>query len=177
MEGRGAPPVAAGGGTPLPQSRSMRERLGALRNLPPFLRLVWQTSRSLTIATLVLRLLRALLPVATLFIGKLIIDEVVAGALRPGTPTTLRGWYESGLLDRLLWLLAAEFALAVLSDVLGRLVSLFDSLLSERFSNTTSVRLMEQAATIDLEDFEDSELQDRLDRARRQASGRMTLIS
>jgi ATP-binding cassette subfamily B protein len=35
---------------------------------------------------------------------------------------------------------------------------------------------MEHAATLDLEDFEDSELQDRLERARRQASGRMTLI-
>jgi ATP-binding cassette subfamily B protein len=120
---------------------------------------------------------RALLPVATLFVGKLIIDEVVMHAQAPGTPGTLGEWFASGRLDRLLWLLAAEFGLAVLSDVLGRLVSLFDSLLSEQFSNTTSVRLMEHAATLDLEDFEDSELQDKLDRARRQASGRMTLIS
>ncbi len=65
----------------------------------------------------------------------------------------------------------------MLSDVLGRLVSLLDSLLSEQFSNATSVRLMEHAATLDLEDFEDSELQDRLERARRQTSGRMTLMS
>ena len=180
MGGRGAPPPqppTGRSGAPLPPPRTVRERVGALRNLPPFLRLVWQTSPALTVGTLVLRLLRALLPVATLFVGKLIIDEVVARAQTPGAPTTLAGWYASGLVDRLLWLLAAEFALAVLSDVLGRLVSLFDSLLSERFSNTTSVRLMEHAATLDLEDFEDSELQDRLDRARRQASGRMTLIS
>ena len=169
----GAPP----GGTPPPGARSLRERFGALRNLPPFLKLVWQTSPALTIATLVLRLARALLPVATLFVGKLIIDEVVGLAGRPGSPTTLAGWYSSGLLDRLLWLLVAEFVLAVTSDVLGRVVSLLDSLLSEQFSNTTSVRLMEHAATLDLEDFEDSELQDRLDRARRQASGRMTLIA
>ena len=65
----------------------------------------------------------------------------------------------------------------MLSDVLGRVVSLIDSLLSERFSNATSVRLMEHAATLDLEDFEDSELQDQLDRARRQTMGRMTLMS
>ena len=62
------------------------------------------------------------------------------------------------------------------SDVLGRVVSLLDSLLSERFSNETSLRLMEHAATLDLEDFEDSELQDRLERARRQAAGRTSLI-
>jgi ATP-binding cassette subfamily B protein len=162
---------------PLPPNRSLRERFGALRNLPPFLKLVWETSRTLTLASLLLRLVRAVLPVATLFVGKLIIDEVVALAARPGTPSTLSGWYASGLLDRLIWLLVAEFALAVLSDVLGRIVSLLDSLLSEQFANTTSVRLMEHAATLDLEDFEDSELQDRLDRARRQASGRITLLS
>ena len=80
------------------------------------------------------------------------------------------------MLDRIGWLLALEFALAVLSDVLGRAVSLLDSLLSERFSNETSLRLMEHAATLDLEDFEDSELQDRLERARRQAAGRTSLI-
>ena len=74
------------------------------------------------------------------------------------------------------WLLVLEFGLAVLSDVLGRAVSLLDSLLSERFSNETSLRLMEHAATLDLEDFEDSELQDRLERARRQAAGRSSLI-
>ena len=160
-----------------PQPRSLRERFSALRNLPPFLKLVWQTSPSLTIATLVLRLARAVLPVAMLFVGKLIIDEVVRLAQIPGAPSSMGGWYAAGLLDRLLWLLVAEFALAVLSDVLGRIVSLLDTLLSEQFATTTSVRLMEHAATLDLEDFEDSELQDRLDRARRQASGRMTLIA
>ena len=50
-------------------------------------------------------------------------------------------------------------------------------LLSEMFTNATSVRLMEHAATLDLEDFEDTDLQDRLDRARRQAMGRMGLMS
>ncbi|HEY9518389.1 MAG TPA: ABC transporter ATP-binding protein [Gemmatimonadales bacterium] len=160
-----------------PQKRSWRERVGALRNVPPFLRLVWQTSRKLTLGTLLLRLVRALVPVVTLWIGKLIIDEVIVLAQAPGAPQALLDWYRSGLLDRLLWLLLAEFGLAVLSDLLGRLVSLLDSLLSERFSIATSVRLMEHAATLDLEDFEDSELQDRLERARRQASGRMTLTS
>ena len=160
-----------------PQKRSWRERVGALRNVPPFLRLVWQTSWTLTLGTLLLRLVRALVPVVTLWIGKLIIDEVIVLAQAPGAPQALLDWYRSGLLDRLLWLLLAEFGLAVLSDLLGRLVALLDSLLSEKFSIATSVRLMEHAATLDLEDFEDSELQDRLERARRQASGRMTLTS
>ena len=155
----------------------LRARLGALRNLPPFLKLVWQTSPALTLGQGVLRILRALLPVVTLYIGKLIIDEVVLLAGTPSPNDTLREWLESGALDRIGWLLALEFVLAVGSDVLGRAISLLNGLLSERFSNETSLRLMAHAATLDLEDFEDSELQDRLQRARQQAAGRSSLIA
>ncbi|WP_132142103.1 ABC transporter ATP-binding protein [Luteibacter rhizovicinus] len=155
----------------------IRERLGALANVPPFIKAVWQTSPLLTIENLVLRLLRALLPVITLFVGKLIIDEVthlIAGGARHGSASE---WLASGELDRLWWLLALEFSLAVVADLLGRLVSLVDSLLSELYANATSVQLMEHAASLDLEDFEDADLQDRLDRARRQVAGRSGLLS
>ena len=96
-----------------------------------------------------------------------------------GTPTTILfdlDRDEETFLNWLGLLLIAEFALAVLADILGRIVSLVDGLLSERVSNSSSVRLMEHAATLDLEDFEDSEFQDQLERARRQTSGRMTLM-
>ena len=166
------------GGPPLPNTRSLKERVGALRNLWPFLAMVWRTSPPLTAASLLLRLLRALLPVVTLYIGKLIIDDVVLLVQAPPDRLeTLRQWLDSGLLNRLGLLLFAEFALAVLADILGRVVSLVDSLLSERVSNASSVRLMEHAATLDLEDFEDAEFQDQLERARRQTSGRMALMA
>jgi ATP-binding cassette subfamily B protein len=166
------------GGPPLPNTRSLKERVGALRNLWPFLAMVWRTSPPLTAASLLLRLLRALLPIVTLYLGKLIIDDVVLLVQAPpDRPETLRQWLDSGLLNRLGLLLFAEFALAVLADILGRVVSLVDSLLSERVSNASSVRLMEHAATLDLEDFEDAEFQDQLERARRQTSGRMALMA
>ena len=175
MGGRAAQ-AAAPAQAASPEPRSLRERVGALRNLPPFIRLVWQTSPLLAVGECVLRLVRALLPVATLYVGKLIIDEVIVLARTPDAAGGIAQWYAAGLLNRIGGLLLLEFALAVSSDILGRTVSLLDSLLSEQFSNVTSLRLMEHAATLDLEDFEDSELQDRLERARRQASGRMTLI-
>ncbi|MES3032536.1 MAG: ABC transporter ATP-binding protein [Gemmatimonadota bacterium] len=171
-----ADPVPEGRGA-TPPTRSLRDRLGAIRNIPPFLRLIWDTSRVLTVWTVLLRMIRAVLPVLTLYVGKLIIDEVMARVALAGTPVTVAGWLRDVASQRLLWLLLAEFGLAVLSDVLGRLVALFDALLSEQFSNATSIRLMEHAATLDLEDFEDSEQQDKLERARRQASGRMTLMN
>jgi ATP-binding cassette subfamily B protein len=113
----------------------------------------------------------------TLFVGKLIIDEVVMLVQMPQKPHSIADWLASGYLDRMGLLLLAEFALAVLSDLLGRVVSLIDSLLSERVTNASSVRLMEHAATLDLEDFEDAEFQDQLERARRQSSGRMSLMT
>ena len=175
MGGR-APPGGASRDSPPAQRQSWRERFGALRNLPPFLALVWRTSPALAIGQAGLRLLRALLPVITLYVGKLIIDEVVDLVRAPLASDDLREWLESGRVDRLAWLVALELGLAVLSDVLGRAVSLLDALLSEKFSNEVSLQLMEHAATLDLEDFEDSELQDRLERARRQAAGRSSLV-
>ena len=155
----------------------MRERVGALRNLRPFLKLVWQTSPAISVAVIALRLVRALLPVATLYVGALIIDAVVRVGRSPPAGGGLEDWLASGKLDPIVTLLALEFGLAVLADVLGRAVSLLDSLLSERFSIATSLRLMAHAATLDLEDFEDSEVQDRLERARQQASGRTGLLT
>ncbi len=112
-----------------PPPQPLRARLGALRNLPPFLKLVWQTSPALTLGQGVLRILRALLPVITLYIGKLIIDEVVLLAGTPHPNDTLRQWFDSGALVRIGLLLAIEFALAIVSDVLARFISLFDALL------------------------------------------------
>jgi len=176
-----SPPTAHGsnptGGKRGKSGPSLRERFNAMRNLPPFLKQIWATSPWLTLSSLGLRLVRSLLPIVTLYIGKLIIDEAVRlvalGLGFADLGDALRG----GRLDHLLWLLAFEFVLAILSDLLGRMVSYADSLLSELFTNATSIRLMEHAATLDLEDFEDPDLQDKLDRARRQTMGRMNLMS
>ncbi|AWH22027.1 ABC transporter ATP-binding protein [Stenotrophomonas sp. ZAC14D2_NAIMI4_6] len=156
---------------------SLRQRFKAMRNLPPFLRQVWQTSPALTLASLGLRIIRALLPVAMLYVGKLIIDTALHLSQHGAGFPPLGEALSSGLLNPLLGLLALEFGLAIASDLLGRLVSYADALLSELFANATSVRLMEHAATLDLEDFEDPDLQDKLDRARRQTMGRMNLMS
>src|SRR5947209_18098045 len=110
------------------------ERLGALRNVPPLLRMVWDTSPLLTVSTLVLRVISAAFPLALLWISTLIIDLVVRAVRHQ-------------MFDRALSsnLLAAELLLAVASDSIGRLVSLVDSLLGDRFTNFVSLKLMEHA--------------------------------
>ncbi|MBA4489319.1 ABC transporter ATP-binding protein [Paracoccus sp. S1E-3] len=137
--------------------------------------MVWKAAPGLTAATILLRLLRALVPITSLWIGKLIIDEVIRLVALDG-PETLTEWWSSGLTGHLAWLVALEFGLAIVSDLLGRLVGLIDALLAERLTISMTMDLMAHAAELDLEDFEDAAFQDKLDRARRQAAGRMTLM-
>ncbi len=147
---------------------SVRDRVSALRNLPAFLRLVWRVSPGLTLGNSALRVLRAALPLAMLYVGKLIIDRVVGLSHLPAGQR---------LLAPVLTLVALEFGLAILADVLGRGVALLDSLLGDLFANHTSVQLMEHAAELDLDQFEDSVFYDKLERARRQTLSRTVLMS
>jgi ATP-binding cassette subfamily B protein len=137
-----------------------------MRNLPPFLRMVWETHRGYTATIVALRLVRAFLPIVNLWIGKLIVDLVVRSA-QTGRPE----WRE------LATLVALELAVVALGELLARGGALLESLLGDLFSNRMSVRLMEHAAELDLQHFEDPAFYDRLDRARRQTVGRIALLS
>ncbi len=146
--------------------QTWRERFQALRNVPPLLRMVWQTSPILTVSTLLLRAISALFPLATLWISKLIIDLVVR-AIRHQHIERSQIWK----------LLILEGLLAVASDTTGRFVSLVDSLLGDRFTNQVSIRLMEHANSLDLESFEDPVFYDKMERARRQTTSRLGLLA
>lgn len=159
-----------------PASPNYAARWAALKNIPPFLVMVWRASPALTLAMVALRLMRALMPVAMLWVGKLIIDQVVALSASGG-PDTLVGWWDSGLAHPLIGLVALELALAIAQDVLGRLVAYVDALLQEKLVIDISIRLMDHAADLDLASFEDASFQDRLDRARRQTMGRIPLLN
>ncbi|HEU4698557.1 MAG TPA: ABC transporter ATP-binding protein [Gemmatimonadales bacterium] len=154
-------------------ARPWRERLQALRHLPKLLRLVWRTEPRYVVGILVLRLLRAVVPLAVLWIGKLIIDAVVA-AVETGSRA---GAVSPEVWRHLLFLLLLEFAIATAGEGLSRLSALLESLLGDLFANRTSVELMEHAATLDLEQFEDAEIYDQLERARRQTVGRIGLFT
>ncbi len=150
---------------PRPDLLTWKERRAALRHIFPFLKMVWQTDRRATVAMVMLRLLRACVPVAALWVGKLILDTVVA---------SLRGHPD---LTHLWKLVALEFSIAFAGEILARVSSLIESLLADRFSNITSIRLMEHAARLDLYYFEDPAFYDRLERARRQTTGRIGMMA
>jgi ATP-binding cassette, subfamily B, bacterial len=163
---------------PLPETApTFREQLENFRLLGRLLVQIWRTSPPLAVASVLLRLLAALQPVVMLWVGKLIIDEVVrlSGMTPPGP--AFADWWASGVLTHVLQLLLLELALVVGLDLVNRGMNLVDSILSELHSNQMSVELMAHAARLDLRHFESAEYQDRLERARRQAAGRNALLS
>lgn len=143
---------------------SVRERLTALRNIPPLVRLVWDTHRGFTLAMGALRVVRGLVPIASLWVGKLIIDGVIA-AREAGS-----GW------TPVLQLVLLELGIVVAGELLSRASMVIEGLLSDLFTIRISTRLMEHAAALDLASFEDPAFYDHLERARRQTSGRIGLL-
>ncbi|HET9466695.1 MAG TPA: ABC transporter ATP-binding protein, partial [Gemmatimonadales bacterium] len=149
---------------------SWRERLQALRHLPKLLRMVWDANPRYVLGILFLRVARSIVPLAVLWVGKLIVDEVVyaIGVAQAGGPVP---W------TRLAVLVGIELAIALVGEGLSRVSALLESLLGDLFANRTSVQLMRHAATLDLEQFEDAEIYDKLERARRQTVGRIGLFT
>jgi len=146
---------------------TLKDRLRALRNLPAFFRLVWQSGPGMMLANILLRFAKAAIPFLLLLVGKLIIDQVVQLTKA-----------HSSFAEAHLWkLVLSELLLAILSDALTRAITLMDSLLGDLFANHTSVRIMEHAATLDLDQFEDAVFYDKLERARQQTVGRTVLLS
>ncbi|MDP4003776.1 ABC transporter ATP-binding protein [Methylobacterium sp. NEAU K] len=152
------------------------ERLGALRYLPALFREIAAASPRLLAASLGLRLVAACLPILSLYLAKLILDGIVAEHAHPAPGAGFADWLADPGRARLAGLVAAELGLALLSDLTGRLASLTETLIGDLYANAASLRLMEHAASLDLAQFEDSAQQDRLERARRQVSGRTGLI-
>lgn len=157
-------------GRPAPSARSWRERLSAAQHLPKLLRLVWTTDSRYVIGIVLLRVARAVLPLAILWIGKLIVDGVIAAAAAGGRGEPIP-W------RHLAALVAAELAIALVGEALSRISALLESLLGDLFANRTSVELMRHAATLDLEQLENAEIYDKLERARRQTINRISLFT
>src|SRR5216684_5462202 len=144
---------------------SWQERLTALRNTPPVLKIVWQSGPGVVIFGLVSRLFASLLPLVLLWIPKLIVDAIIH-ARAADQPVSPRLW----------WLVAAEFGFAVLGGILGRAIDYSDSLLADKYTRHISIQVMKHAAELDLIAYENPVFYDRLERARVQATDRLGMI-
>ncbi len=149
------------------KTMSLKESFAALKYLPKFLQLVWQVSPAMMSADILIRVVRAAIPLMMLYSAKLITDEIVHLIQAPGEK-------EFGMLA--VWI-AVQFFLTVLNDALGRANAWVNSLLGDKVANETSLKIMRHAAALDLEKFEESEFYNKLERARQQTGNRIVLMS
>ena len=140
------------------------DRLRALRNMPPVLRILWESGPSVVSWGLGLRVFVAVLPFGIAKVAQYIINGI-AGVLH-GQPLPSTFWM----------LVATEVVLNVLAGLLTRAIDYSDSLLSNRYTQHASVRVMKQAARLDLTTYENPLFYDRLERARVQATDRLAMI-
>jgi ATP-binding cassette, subfamily B, bacterial len=143
-----------------------RQRAAALQNLPPVLHLIWDAAPAVVAGGLALRVTSALVPITVLAVSKWIMDLIEGAVKHPGPiPATL--W----------WLLGAVFALAALNSLLSRAIDYTDARLADEFTREVSLRVMRHAARLDLARLEDPAFQDKLERARQQATDRIGMLN
>jgi ATP-binding cassette subfamily B protein len=141
-----------------------RDRLTALRNLPPVLRILWDSGPAVVTWGLVLRVIVAALPI--------VIAKVAAQILMDITDVL-----RSRPLAHDFWILVGtEVGLNVAFGLLVHAIDYSDSLLANRYTQYVSVRVMEQASRLDLTTYENPVFYDRLERARVQATDRLAMI-
>ncbi|MBT8219386.1 MAG: ABC transporter ATP-binding protein, partial [Bacteroidia bacterium] len=154
------------GTVPEKETRSWKDNYLALKYVPRFIKLIWQTSPGYFALNTISRLIKSLLPVVMLWVGKLIVDEVIFQV----------GAEEKSFTQ--LWIyLGIEFGLALISNLLSRGIQLTDGLMGDLYSNKSSVELIHKAARMELAQIEDPDYYDKLERARRQTVGRVALMS
>ena len=142
-----------------------KNRLPALKNIPRVVALLWRSGRGALAAGVLLRLSAGFLPLAGLWVGKLIIDLLVAESRHPGQ-THGRVWL----------LLGAEFLIAGLGNLIGRITDYCDGRIADQFSREVGLGVMKHAAELDLACFEDPQFYDKLERARVQATDRVAMV-
>jgi ATP-binding cassette subfamily B protein len=127
---------------------------------PQAVRLVWQTNRWATIGLGFLTVGGALLPASQAWLGKLIVDGVVASVQGAGGSEQIRTVF---------FYLILELGLFLLSTALNHARRLIQQLIQLQLANRIRGEIIRKALTLDLSFFEHPEFYDRLQNARRES--------
>jgi ATP-binding cassette subfamily B protein len=126
---------------------------------PQAMRFVWRTNRSATVVLALLTVGSALLPATQAWVGKLIVDGVVASIQSGQDPEHIRSVFIYLVLELVLFLLSAAFNH-------GR--RLIQQLIQLQLANRIRAEIIRKALTLELAYFEDPDFYDRLQNARRE---------
>ncbi|RPI54144.1 MAG: ABC transporter ATP-binding protein [Acidobacteria bacterium] len=136
-----------------------------LADLAATARLVWSASAGLFSLILALSVVLALVPAATLWVGKLLIDEVaraIGGELQ-NAEVAYR---------QLAMLLALQVGITIASSVVQTIYTTSRELLGDTLQNRISLRILRKAAALDVESFENAETYDALRNAYNEVGSR-----
>ena len=133
--------------------------------MPPVLKILWDSGPGVVTGGIILRIIVATLPFALAKVAQYIIQDI-ADKVGRGVTLPANFWY----------LVGTEVGLNVLLGLMTRAIDYSDSLLANRYTQHVSVRVMEQAARLDLTTYENPIFYDRLERARVQATDRLAMI-
>ncbi len=140
----------------------LRSARTVFRQVPGTLRLVWEADARGAIAVGALTLVLALLPAGIAWVGKLIVDGVVLAA----------GSRADADRARVVTLVALELGLMAIQLTASRLLVHRRELLRGALGNRVNERILEKALELELRHFEDAQVYDKMQNARREASSR-----
>ena len=143
----------------IPFSEKWRRLRRSFTHTPQAVRFVWRTNRGATMGLGLLTLGGALLPATQAWVGKLIVDGVVASIQSGQDAEQVRKVFIYLLLELVLFLLSVAFNH-------GR--RLIQQLIQLQLANRIRGEIIAKALTLDLAYFEDSDFYDRLQNARRE---------
>jgi ATP-binding cassette subfamily B protein len=138
------------------------QAISVFRQVPGTFRILWQSSPKGALAIGALTAIAAVVPAGVAYVGKLIVDGVVLASKSGGAED--RRW--------VLLCVGMEMVLMTASMVLTRLQALLRQIVGANLTNVLSVRILEKALALELRHFEDSEVHDKMQNARREASSR-----
>ncbi len=156
------PPPLSAPTPPLPWTVRLRESAAVFRQLPSALRWVWAADRKSAVGIAALTLAAAVIPAAVAYVGKLIVDAVVL-ASRSGLAEDRR---------RALSWVVLELGLMAGSTAISRSSGLLKELLRAKLGYQLHDRILEKALELELRHFEDADVYDKMQNARREASTR-----
>ena len=148
------------GPAPPRERRRLRDFISIFQYSGRAVALVWTTSRLLTLLLVILSLVAGVLPALVAYVGKWLVDAVVAATASDGDGS------------RAMTFVLLEAGLIIGMAAVQRVISICQALLRAQLGHRVNVLILEKALTLELHHFEDSEFYDKLTRARREASSR-----
>lgn len=146
---------------------TVKEKIKHGLHLERALRLVWQSAPGWTAANFGLMLLQGLLPLASLYLMKLIVDAVTAGLAAPD---------KHAALTRLVWLILLAAAAALLGALCRALTEVAKETQTQIITDHVADVIHAKSVMVDLEYYEDPKYYDTLHRAQQEAAHRPTSI-